>query len=275
MSRQAFIRILVVAALLAAIVLIVRPSRSPHAPAQGHVPRLAHVIVVVFENHERETIIGDEAAPTFNRLASTYAQATDYQGVAHPSLPNYLALVSGSTHGVTSDCYACRQPGPTIGSQLSAKRLSWAAYAEGPPGSQDYDRSHVPFLYFRDGHGHVLPLSRFNPGKLPAYSFVTPNLCHDMHSCAIATGDRWLRRFIAPLLAVKRTAIFVVFDEGTSDSGGGGTVPLIVAGTAVRRHSVFTSRTSHYGLLHTIESSLGLKPLGLARSAPLLTGIWR
>src|SRR5207245_14950 len=105
----------------------------------------------------RQMIIGSEAAPTFNRLAATYAQATAYQGVAHPSLPNYLALVSGSTHGVTSDCYACPQVGPTIGSQLSAKHLEWGAYAEGSPGSRAYDRSHVPFLYFRGGQAHVLP----------------------------------------------------------------------------------------------------------------------
>jgi acid phosphatase len=273
MTRRALIRTLVVAAVLAAIVLIARLETPHHAP--GRVPRLAHVIVIVFENKERQTVIGSNAAPTFNRLASTYAQATDYQGVAHPSLPNYLALVSGSTHGVTTDCYTCPQPGPTIGSQLTAKHRRWAAYAEDPPASRLYDQAHVPFLYFRGGHDHVLPLSRFKPTKLPAYSLVIPNLCHDMHVCAVVTGDRWLHHFIAPLLAVKRTAIFVVFDEGTTDNGGGGTVPLLVAGTAVRRHSVYTSRTSHYGLLHTIESALGLKPLGLARSAPLLTGIWR
>lgn len=68
------------------------------------VPRLAHTVVIVFENHERSDILGSGAAPTFEHLASTYAQATADYAVAHPSLPNYLALVSGSTHGVNSDC---------------------------------------------------------------------------------------------------------------------------------------------------------------------------
>jgi len=262
----------VLIAALAATVMLARPVA---AASISRVPRLAHAVVIVFENHERSDVLGSGAAPTFDHLASTYAQATAYSGVAHPSLPNYLALVSGSTHGVTSDCTNCPQSGPTIGSQLSAKHRRWAVYAEGYPASRRFAKKHVPFLYFPRGASHVLSLQQFNPRKLPALSLVIPDLCHDMHDCSISTGDRWLRGFISPLLPVKDTAIFVVFDEGTTNAGGGGNVPLIIAGTAVRRHAVFTSATSHYGLLHTLESSLGLSPLGLARSTPPLTGIWR
>ena len=110
---------------LAAAVMLAPPLRA--APAAG-VPRLTHTVVIVFENHERSDILGSSAAPTFQHLASTYAQATADYAVGHPSLPNYLALVSGSTHGVTSDCTDCPQSGQTIGSQLSAKHLPWAAY---------------------------------------------------------------------------------------------------------------------------------------------------
>jgi hypothetical protein len=257
---------------ITALATLARPvAAEPIVP----VPRLAHAVVIVFENHERSDILGSGAAPTFDRLASTYAQATAYDAVAHPSLPNYLALVSGSTHGVTNDCTDCPQSGPTIGSQLSAKHRAWAAYVEGYPDSSGFAKKHVPFLYFPDGAAHVVPLQRFNPRKLPAYSLVVPDLCHDMHDCSVSTGDSWLQSFIAPLLTVKNTATFIVFDEGTSAIGGGGNVAMIVAGTAVRRHAVFTRATSHYGLLHTLESALGLPPLGLARSTPSLTGIWR
>jgi hypothetical protein len=249
---------------------------SPASAARtAGVPRLAHTVLIVFENHERSAILGSGAAPTFERLASTYAQVTADYAVAHPSLPNYLALVSGSTHGVTSDCTDCTQSGQTIGSQLSARRRPWAAYAEGYPSSSRFAKKHVPFLYFPGSASHVFPLQRFNARRLPAYALVIPDLCNDMHDCSIATGDYWLRNFIAPLLTVKDTAIFIVFDEGTSDAGGGGNVALIVAGTAVRRHSMFKAATSHYGLLRTIESSLGLPLLGAARSATPLTGIWR
>ena len=244
------------------------------AASAAGVPRLTHAVVIVFENHERGDILGSGAAPTFEQLASTYAQATADHAIAHPSLPNYLALVSGSTHGVTSDCTDCPQSGQTIGSQLSAKHRTWAAYAEGYPNSSRFAKKHVPFLYFPGGNSHVLPLQRFNPRKLPAYSLVIPDLCHDMHDCSIATGDHWLHNFIAPLLTIKGTAIFIVFDEGTGSAGGGGNVALIVAGTAVRRHSVFKAATSHNGLLRTVESALGLPLLGQARSATPLTGIW-
>jgi hypothetical protein len=244
------------------------------AASAAGVPRLAHAVVIVFENHERGDILSSGAAPSFEQLASTYGQATAYYAVAHPSLPNYLALVSGSTHGVTTDCTDCPQSGQTIGSQLSAKHLPWAAYAEGYPSSGRFAKKHVPFLYFRGSASHVLPLQRFDPRKLPAYSLVIPDLCNDMHDCSIATGDHWLHKFIAPLLTIKNTAIFIVFDEGTSNAGGGGNVALIVAGTAVRRHSVFKAETSHYGLLRTIESALGLPLLGHARTATPLTGIW-
>jgi hypothetical protein len=238
------------------------------------VPRLRHVVVVVFENHEEDSIIGAPDAPTFTSLARTYARATDYTAVAHPSLPNYLALVSGSTHGVTSDCTTCAQHGPTIGSQLSGRRMSWAAYAEGYPSSPRFAKKHVPFLYFGRDAVHVKPLSALDPSQLPTFSLVVPDLCHDMHDCSVATGDAWLRSFIHPLLTLPRTAVFIVFDEGTSTVGGGGKVALIVVGEAVKRHSTFNAPANHYALLHTVEAVLGLAPIGQAASAPVLTGIW-
>lgn len=264
--------------LFAAAVLVAALSSNvalEAASSKASVPRLKHVVVIVFENKERSSVLGSGQAPTFDRLAAQYAQATNYEAVAHPSLPNYLALVSGSTHGVTSDCTDCNQTGPTIGTQLTLAHASWAAYAEGYPSSPRFAKKHVPFLYFPGGAAHVLNLASLNPSHLPAYSLVVPDLCDDMHDCPVSTGDHWLSGFIRPLLAVPSTAIFIVFDEGTSNLGGGGNVPLIVAGTAVKRHSVMSTRTSHYSLLRTTEALLGLKPLGAARTAPLLTGIWR
>jgi acid phosphatase len=260
--------------LAAAICAILVGSAEGAAPKRS-VPRLDHVVVVVFENEERQRILGSGAAPTFDRLAATYAQATNARAVAHPSLPNYLALVSGSTHGVTSDCEDCPQSGPTIGSLLTQRGRKWESYAEGYPSGPSYAKKHVPFLYFPGGAAHVHPLSAFNPSRLPAFSFVSPDLCHDMHDCSIATGDAWLAKFIKPLLSVKSTAVFIVFDEGTSDLGGGGAVALLVAGTAVKLHSQYTQPTSHYGVLRTLEDALGLPAIGASARAKPLTGIWR
>jgi phosphatidylinositol-3-phosphatase len=261
---------LAAAALCAALALT--GSGAARAP---RVPALDHVVVVVFENHERDTILGSSDAPTFNSLASTYAEATNYHAVAHPSLPNYLALVSGSTHGVTTDCVDCPQPGPTIGTLLTRAHRSWGVYAEGYPASKEFAKKHVPFLYFPGGAAHVRPLTAFRPSRLPRFSFVVPDMCHDMHDCSVATGDAWLARFIRPLLRLKRTAVFVAFDEGTSRVGGGGMVPLIVAGTAVRPRATYTASADHYTLLRTISEALGVRPLGRAAQATAINGIWR
>ena len=77
------------------------------ATAAAPVPAFDHVVVIVFENKESSSILGNRAAPNFNAYGRRYAKLTRYYGVTHPSLPNYLALVSGSTHGITSDCTDC------------------------------------------------------------------------------------------------------------------------------------------------------------------------
>lgn len=243
--------------------------------APGRVPRVAHVVVIVFENHERGAVIGNPLAPTFTALARRYAEATNYRAVTHPSLPNYLALVSGSTHGVTNDCTDCVQSGPTIGSQLTQAGSSWSAYAEGFPTSPLFAKKHVPFLYFPGQDGYVHPLTDFNPKHLPAFSFIVPNMCHDMHDCSTAVGDRWLKAFIQPLLTLKRTVIFVVFDEGTTTIGGGGNVSMIAAGTSIRAHATYARRADHYNLLRTVEDALGVPPLARAAAVEPITGIWR
>ncbi len=244
------------------------------APAAPAVPPLSHVVVVVFENHERGDVLGSGHAPTFDSLASRYVNLTNYHAITHPSLPNYLTLVSGSTQGITDDCTDCTARGMSIGTLLSRAGKSWAAYAEGYPSSGSFAKKHEPFLYFAGQAAHVKPLTALRPRALPAFAFVSPDLCHDMHDCSVATGDAWLARFVPPLLRVPRTAVFVLFDEGSSDAGGGGRTAAIVAGTAVRR-VVSAQPATHYVVLRTIEDALGLPHLGASARARPLAGIWR
>ncbi|MCX2748903.1 hypothetical protein OOZ51_13935 [Arthrobacter sp. MI7-26] len=134
-----------------------------------------HVFVIMMENHGYDQVIGNIAdAPYINTLAQRYNTAADYHGVTHPSLPNYLATISGSTQGIWDDCKAgadvkCAPEefvpgssdtgatglltpaqvasasatphmfsGKTIVDQLENKGLSWKAYMENLPstGSQ-------------------------------------------------------------------------------------------------------------------------------------------
>jgi len=275
------VRALVALALLAAFVL-------PSAQAAGGVPQFAHVIVIVFENKEEQQVIGARSAPTFTRLARTYARLGNYHGVAHPSLPNYLALVSGSTHGISTDCTSCTVAARNLVDTMEQVGRTWKTYAEGLPRAGftgpfagRYAKKHDPFLYFRDVVGspsrlrNVVPFTQLaadlRAQQLPDFALVVPNMCDSMHDCSVRTGDRWLARTIPPLLQLSDTVVFVTFDEGSVPNH----VPALALGTAVKPHVSFAPRTSHYGLLRTIEDAWGLPPLGASATARPITGIWR
>lgn len=274
-------RALLVLALLAAVAL-------PSAQAAGPVPQFAHVVVIVFENKEEQQVIGAGDAPTFTRLARTYVQLRDYHGVAHPSLPNYLALVSGATHGIRTDCTSCSVAARNLADTLEQAGRTWKTYAEGLPRpgftgpyAGRYAKKHDPFLYFRDvaaspaRRRNVVPLPQLaadlRAQQLPDFALVVPNMCHSMHDCSVRTGDRWLARTLPPLLDVPNTAIFVTFDEGAAPNH----VPALVLGTAVKSHLSYARPTNHYGLLRTIEDAWGLPLLGASAHAAPITGIWR
>jgi hypothetical protein len=242
--------------------------------AAVRVPPLDHVVVVVFEN-KAPSEVNAHTAPTFTRLGRRYVRLTRYFGVAHPSLPNYLALVSGQTYGIHSNCTDCSVSGPNLGNELSDAGRTWAAYAEGYPSSPLFAKRHVPFLYYRGGAAHVHPLSKLDVHSLPDFALVVPDTCNDMHDCSVRRGDAWLRRFVEPLLALPRTVVFVIFDEGVTDERGGGRTPALALGTAVRSGAVVRATIDHYGLLRTIEDAWSLPRLNRSAEAPALTGIWR
>src|SRR5919109_390932 len=114
-------------AVLACVLAAAVPAAAARRPL---VPVFRHVVVVVFENKERGEVAG---APTFARLARRYASLTRYEAVAHPSLPNYLALVSGSTQGISDDCTDCVVHARNLADTLAAAQRSWKTYAEDLP----------------------------------------------------------------------------------------------------------------------------------------------
>ena len=271
--------------------LLLAAALAKPAPPRP-VPRFRHAIVVVFENHELPSILGSGEAPTFDALARRGALLTHDDAVAHPSLPNYLALVSGSTQGITSDCTDCVVHARSLADTLEAAHLTWKTYAEGLPAAGftgpfagRYAKKHDPFLYFADvassarRRAHVVPFPQLardvRSNGLPTFSLVVPDLCDDMHDCSVATGDAWLRREVVPLVRLPGTVVFVTFDEGTSDEGGGGRVATLGLGPLVRPGARFTAPTSHYGLLRTLEEAWRLPRLGLSAAARPITGIWR
>jgi phosphatidylinositol-3-phosphatase len=266
-------------------------------PISNRIPQIRRFLLIVFENKSYEQVIGQRSAPEFNALARRYALLTRFYAVAHPSLPNYLALVSGSTQGVTENCTDCTFSSRNLADTIEASRRTWKTYAEGLPApgftgakSGAYAKKHNPFLYFEDvlssptRLGRVVPLDDFHGdlarGALPNFSLVIPDLCSDMHDCSVAHGDAWLGTFLKPLLARNRlagTVVFVLFDEGSHDdtAGGGGRVPALVLGPLVRKGARNGTSLSHYSVLRTIEDAWHLPRLGASSTARPVTGIWR
>ena len=249
-------------------------------------PASSRVIVMVMENAEYSEVLGNSAAPYINGLARRYGLATQSFAIGHPSLPNYLALTSGSTQGVSSDCTACQVGASNIVDQLEAARISWKAYLEDQPRAcfrgataGSYAKKHNPFIYYNDIARSPRRCSRLvgfsqlaadlRRGRLPTYAWISPNLCDDGHDCGVAGSDRFLARTGPALLRELGPQGFLVltWDEGSSERGccggvaRGGQVATILAGPGVRRGGRDGRPVDHYGVLGTIEEALGIPPL--------------
>ena len=276
--------------------LAIGPVRS--LPAS----RTSHIVVIVMENKEAPSIVGAGGAPYANRLARRYGLANASYAITHPSLPNYMALTSGSTDGIDSDCAGCRVHARNLVDQLEAAGISWRAYLEDYPGrcfagaqAGGYVAKHNPFIHYDDIAqrpsrcrqlvGFEALAADLRAGRLPTFAWITPNLCDDTHDCPVATGDRFLARTVPALLAEIGPAGFVIvtWDEGVTDVGccggdaGGGRIVTIVAGPGVRGGARESVAVDHYGVLATIERALGLAPLGGAarRRSGSLDGLFR
>jgi hypothetical protein len=251
------------------------PSASLPAPA-------GHVFVIVMENRSYRQAL---AEPFTAHLAGEYAVADNDHAVAHPSLPNYLALTAGTTFGITDDDYH-RLPQTGIGWQLTRRGISWRAYMESMTrGCFDspypYALKHDPFAYYGGAcPPNVVPLTRL-PADLaqntPRFVWITPNLCHDGHDCSSRVADDFLAGIVPQILASpawrQGGVLFITWDE-SSESGGGNRVATIVAAPDLARH--LTDRYhDHYSLLATVEGRLGLPLLGEAAHAQPFDELFR
>ena len=261
----------------------VQTKASPVVRLRAGLP--AHVAVIVMENEEYASIVGARSTPYINGLARRFALARQMYAIRHPSLPNYLALTGGSTYGIDSDCTDCSVPGAGLAGQLSARNIAWRAYMEDLPrpcfrGSSagGYAKKHDPFMYYRTIArnpalcGRVVPLRRLSAdersGQLPVFTWITPNLCHDMHDCDPSSGDRFLSATVPPLLRAlgPRGLLILTWDEGSSDDGccrlaTGGHIATILAGPLAVAGGRLGTPADHYSVLQTIEDLLGLPRL--------------
>jgi hypothetical protein len=262
-------------------------SAAPIGPGLDGIPGFRHVYVIVLENKEYGSVIGESSAPYLNSLAATYGLAANYDAVAH-GIADYFALLSGSTHGITDEG-VYDLSGTNLFDQLESHGLTWRVFAENVPpdcylgvqasGGEDgpgmYVRRHEPAIDFRDVSGdpsrcaNITDLTHFDPAAAN-FEMIIPNTCHDMEACSITTGDSWLASFVPHITsspAFRNSVLFITFDEGRTNAGGGGHVATIVISPLGKGHFTSAEPLDHYSLLRTIEGAWRLGCLGKACSA--------
>ena len=270
---------------------IVTPTvAKPCGVAETAPTSYRHVVWIVLENKSYEQIIGSAAAPYINRVASQCGLAKSFYAEAHPSLPNYIAMTSGGTQGVTDDA-GPRSHSLDVESIFSQLGTDWRSLQESMPAncslsdSGFYAVHHNPAAYYPRLRSACatqdVPLAD-TPDLSARFTFVTPNTCHDMHSSScgadtsaeVKQGDTWLEGFLPKVLASAQyrsgsTAVFVTWDEDDYSQHSGQHVLTLVIAPSVPVGTVATARFDHYAMLRTTEELLGLGSfLGSAATAP-------
>jgi hypothetical protein len=273
-------------------------AESPSAPSAGvpaatiptraatgaeGVPRFDHIVVVVEENKPYGDLVGTSSTPFLTALAGSGAVLTQSYAITHPSEPNYLALFSGSTQGLSSDSCPHQFTGPNLAASLITAGDTFTGYSESLPSpgytgcsAGDYARKHAPWVNFALPPATSQPMTMFPTDytQLPDVSVVIPNLQDDMHDGSIAQGDQWLSSHLGPYLtwAVSHNSLLVVSTD-EDDSSHANHITTILAGAHITPGQ-YPTRTDHYGLLHTLLDSFNLAPFGAAVSTPAINGIW-
>jgi hypothetical protein len=242
----------------------------------------------MMENTDYDQLVGSRAAPFINSLIARCGLATNYHAITHPSLPNYIGPVAGfgptRLRPYDADCHPtgdCLTSAPSLFSQVP----TWKAYQESMTkncqraNDYPYYANGNPPMYFTSlaGCGKFdVPYRRLRAdlvaNTLPAFSWVTPNVCHQMHDCRIPVGDRWLRAQVAMITAsgsyrAGRTALFITWDEGyhwvdyhclgnTTDPGCH--MATIVVSASTPAGTTSNAYFDHYSLLRTTEEMLGV-----------------
>jgi len=277
-------------------------SSVPHGT--GKIPVVAHVFVLVEENHSYNSVIGNSAMPYTNSLAQKYALATQYYANRHNSLPNYFMLTVGDLV-TTNDLFTGTVSQNNVVRALTSAGKSWKVYAESLPqpgftaaSNAPYARDHNPFTYFSDvvntssQTANIVPFTQLatdlQNGTVPDYAMIVPDLSNDGHDCPGEAGnctdtqklsniDDWVNNNIGPLIngsALQNSVLIYTWDEGDVNdmANQGGHVATILVSPKVR--AGFQSKTmyQHQSALKLSMQLLGVTDFpGAAASATDMT----
>src|SRR5216117_4235128 len=109
------------------------------------------LVVVLMENRNLNEVYGPSTYMT--QLADTFAFSTGWTSITNPSQPNYIALIGGSTFGISGDGNHPNLNHPTIVDLIENSGHTWKAIAESAGGSgcglsPPRGEDHFPFLSY-------------------------------------------------------------------------------------------------------------------------------
>jgi hypothetical protein len=283
------------AMMMAAVIALVAcdpgsPGSGPSVPTPP-VASPTKLLTVVVENHSRDEM--RTQMPYLYGLAQRYGYASNYAAVAHPSLPNYLAIVGGSTFSVRDDGAPSTHAlsGPTVfGSALNAGKTA-RVYAEGMTSNclshsvGRYAVKHNPWPYFSQERAACLAndVAAGTPatgalhddvanGTLPNAGLLIPDLCNDAHDCALSSADRYLAEWLSPILAGPdftsgRLVVVITADEDDYTQTNH-VLTVVMHRSLDGAHLVVTTPLTHFSLTRFYATVLGTPPLESAATAP-------
>ena len=287
--RRRFVWAIVMSTLLSLVMSVASIGQSAWTAHAQTLPRPDHIVLVMEENHAFSEIIGSSSAPYINSLAKQGALFTNSHGVTHPSEPNYLALFSGSTQGISDDSCPHTFTGPDLGGELIKAGLSFSGYSESmpsvgftgcfaPTSSQLYARKHNPWVNFTDVPSNDnQPFTNFPTDftALPTISIVVPNQQDDMHSGSIQQGDSWLKSHIDSYVQWAKThnsLLIVTWDE--DDGSASNQIPTFFVGPMVKTGQ-FSETINHYNILRTLEAIYGLPFANNSANVTTISDTWQ
>src|SRR5438128_5800410 len=255
---------------IAAPMTIARPGHlSPEATGN-----FDQFVVVLMENHDLSDIY--VPAPYMTQLADQYAFSQHWESITNPSQPNYIAVIGGSTFGVSGDGNHPNLNDPTLVDIIENSGHTWNAIAEGSGSgcsiNPDRGEDHFPFLSYTtitgsaarcaDLHsgGPTDVVAALNAGT--SFIWFTPNDGHNMHDNSVASGDSWLQSWVPGLLTAmgsKKAALIIMFDEAYTSPPY---IYMSFSGTATKLAYKSTASYSHYSLAKLLEDVWGGGNLG-------------
>jgi hypothetical protein len=270
------------------IVSFIEVIATPHRA----VPQFNKVMIVIFENADFQDVVNQ---PFFKKLGTEGALLTNFHAETHPSQPNYIALISGSTQGCKNDSNI-NIDAPNLADLLEEKGKTWKVYAESYPGncfkgatSGTYVRKHNPFISFKsiqndpERCSHIVDASELqndiDNNTLPTFSFYVPDLNNDGHDTSPKFADNWYSQTFGPHLKnphfIEGMLLVSTFDE-SSLLEPTNRIYTSFYGEGIRPNSSTAEKYTHYNLLRTIEDNFALEPMtSNDKNAKAVTGIWK